>query len=1032
MQKIYVILFVFVGILTSQAQDTLVSGTVSDSSGTLPGVSVLIENSSQGTMTDLDGNYSINIKDGQVLVFSFVGYQTQKIAYKGQANVNILLSEESANLDEVIITVPYGTANKKTYTGSVGLVQAKNIEKAQVSNVSKVLEGTIAGVQSFSSSGQPGSEATIRIRGIGSINANSKPLYVVDGVPYEGELNAIAATDIESMTVLKDATAATLYGSRAANGVIMITTKQGTRETAPQIEISAKHGISSRARNDYRVLGTNDYMELQWEAIRNGQMDAGGKSPEAAAEYASQNLISQIGINPYGTNNPMPVGTDGKLLPGLKPLWSDNWDDALQQNARFTDVNVRVSGGGKNTRYFVSGGFLNDQGYVIESGFKRYNLRSNIVVDAKDWLEVGLNVAASSSIQNFPKQDDSEQSNVILFARVMPSFYPIYQRDLATGAYLVDPNTGGRMFDYGNYRASSYAKYNLIASMPHDLSEIKKDIASVRTYGQIKFLDNLKFKSSLSVDYNSTNNHNVTNPLYGPSVEYGGSVDRKNTRTVSMTFNNVLNYNLDIDDKNAISAMVGQEFYSYDSNYFGGQREQLIMNGYFEPDAASKVIDFFGKADEYKMLSFFGNAQYSYDKKYYLSASFRRDGSSRFSPDSRWGNFWSFGASWRIIDEEFMNQYRDTWLSNLLFRASYGAQGNDNVGYYAYQALYAIQNNLGDPGLVTSRLGTEDLSWETNLNMNIGLDFGFFNERLSGTIEYFERRSKDLLFDRDLASSTGFTSIQENIGAMKNYGWEFTLNGTPIMTEDWRWSVGLNLTTYKNKITSLPSEAIWSGNKKWVKGGSLYDFYLPEWAGVNPANGNAQWYLQNGDGSKTITDDYSQVDKVEHKVKQGNSLPDVSGGFSTELTYQNWSLSANFAYNIGGKIYNGDKMSLYRSSGGGTNWSTDMLNRWTPDNPNTDVAKVSTHPKSAWNQSSDRFLVDRSYLKLKNLTVSYNVPQEWLKKVRLSSASVYFQAENLFTWTKEQGLDPEQTFDGSTYFRYPAMKTISLGINVKL
>ncbi|MGL4582082.1 MAG: SusC/RagA family TonB-linked outer membrane protein [Flavobacterium sp.] len=1032
MQKIYTILFVFVGVLNLHAQEKLVTGSVTDASGTLPGVSVLIQGSDEGTMTDLDGKYSIKVNDGQVLVFSFIGYKPQNIIYKGQSLINVALKEESNELGEVLITVPYGTANKKTYTGSVGLIQAKNIEKSQVSNISKVLEGTIAGVQSFSSSGQPGSEATIRIRGIGSINANSKPLYVVDGVPFEGELSSISATDIESMTVLKDATAATLYGSRAANGVIMITTKQGTRETAPQIEISAKHGISSRARNDYKVLGTNQYMELQWEALRNGQMEGGNMNAQAAGEYASRNLIGAIGINPYGLENPMPVGFDGKLLPGLQPLWKDNWDDALTQNARYTDVNLRVSGGAKNVRYFFSGGLLNDQGYVVESGFKRYNFRSNIVVDAKDWLEIGLNVAGSSSVQNFPKQDDSEQSNVILFARVMPEFYPIYQRDLSTGAYLKDPTTGGNMFDYGNYRASSYAKYNLVATMPHDLSEIKKDVASVRTYGQITFLDNLKFKTSLSVDYNSTNNHNVTNPLLGPSSEYGGNVERKNTRTVSMTFNNVLNYNLDIDDKNSISAMAGQEFYSYNSNNFGGLSEQLIMDGYFEPDAASRIVDFFGKADEYKMLSFFGNAQYSYDKRYYLSASFRRDGSSRFSPDNRWGNFWSFGASWRIIDEEFMSKYRDTWLSNLLFRASYGAQGNDNVGYYAYQALYAITSNLNEPGLVTSRLSTPELSWETNLNLNIGLDFGFFNDRLTGTVEYFERQSKDLLFSKDLAPSLGFTSIQENVGAMKNYGWEFTLDGYPVMTDDWKLHLGMNLTTYKNKITSLPTNNMWSGNKKWVEGGSLYDFYLPEWAGVNPTNGNAQWYIQNADGTKTVTDDYSKVNNEASKIKMGNSLPDVTGGFLTELTYKDWTMSANFAYNIGGKLYNGDKMSLYKQSGGGTNWSADMLDRWTPENPNTDVAKVSTNPKSQWNQSSDRFLVDRSYLKLKNLTVSYNVPQEWLRRVKLSSVSVYFQAENLFTWTKEQGLDPEQTFEGTTYFRYPAMKTLSVGLNVKL
>ncbi|SDH31782.1 SusC/RagA family TonB-linked outer membrane protein [Myroides phaeus] len=1031
MQKIYTILFVFASIITLQAQERLVSGNVSDTGGTLPGVSVIIQGTNQGTMTDLDGGYSIKVNEGQVLEFSFIGYQTQKVTYKGQEVINVTLQYESSELSEVVIQVPYGTANKKTYTGSVGLIQAKTIEKSQVSNVSKALEGSVAGLQSFSASGQPGSEATIRIRGVGSINAKSDPLYVVDGVPYEGGLSAIAASDIESISVLKDATAATLYGSRAANGVIMITTKQGKRETEPQIEITAKHGISNRARSDYKQLSTNQYMELQWEAIRNGQMDNSKMSASEAAAYASTNLVNSIGINPYGLDNPNPVGLDGKLLPGLKPLWNDDWSDALSQNARYTDVNLRVSGGSAKSRYYVSGGYLNDQGYVLESGFKRFNLRSNIIMDAKDWLEIGMNVSASHSIQDYPKQDDSAITNVIGFARGLPSFYPIYERNLTTGEYLIDPSTGERIFDYGNYRKTSYNKYNLVATLPQDKSEIKKDVATFRTYGQIKFLENLKFKSSLNIDYNSTYNHNVSNPDFGPSAANGGSVSRRNTRTVSMTFNNVLNYNLDIDDKNSLSLMVGQEYYQYDSNYFGGVRQQIIKAGFEEPDAASRLVDFYGKADAYKMMSFFGNAQYSYDKKYYLSASYRRDGSSRFSPKNRWGDFWSVGASWRIIDEDFMSNYRDTWLSNALFKASYGAQGNDNIGYYAYQSLFSIYNNLGESGLVASRLETPELSWETNMNLNIGLDLSFFNNRLNTSIEYFERRSKDLLFDKALAPSLGFSSIQENVGAVNNYGWEFTVDGSPIQTDDWRLHLGLNLTTYKNKITSLPTKEMWSGSKKWIEGGSIYDFYMVEWAGVNSANGNPQWYIQNTDGTKRITEDYSELE-VKDKVYKGNSLPDVTGGFQAELAYKNWELSANFTYTIGGKIYNRDKLSLYRESGDGGTWSRDMLDRWTPENPNTDVVRLTTDPKSSWTKESDRFLVDRSFLKLKNITLTYNLPQEWLRKIKLNSASLFFQAENLFTLTKEQGLDPEQTFAGTTYFRYPSMRTISLGLNVKL
>lgn len=1030
MQRILFFLLTLFSLTNVLGQDRTLTGVVFDQTGALPGVSVLLEGTDHGVMTDFDGNFTISVDDSSVLLFSYIGYVSQRVNVGTQTSLNVHLKEDQQTLEEVVIQVPYGTANRKTYTGSVGVISGANIQKSQVANVSKALEGSVAGLQSFSSSGQPGSEATIRIRGIGSINAASDPLFVVDGVPYEGGLSAISASDIESISVLKDATAATLYGSRAANGVIMITTKQGVRDSEAVVDVTFKQGFSDRARKDYNQVGTNDYMELQWEALRNGRMDSNSSSLQEANEYATRNLIGSIGINPYGLNNPDPVGLDGKLKQGLTPLWNADWEDALTQNATYTDLNVRISGGGKNSRYYVSGGFLNDQGYVLESGFKRFNLRSNIIIDAKDWLEVGVNVAASHSVQDYPKQDDSALNNVILTARSLPGFYPIYQRDLITGDYLLDPSTGNRMYDYGTYRTSSYSRYNLVATLPHDQNQYLRDVATFRTYAQILLRDNLKFKTSLNVDYNSTNTHNVANPDMGPSAEYGGSVLRENNRKVSMTFNNVLNYDLDLNDNSTLSIMAGQEYFHRDSNYFGGAREQLIAMGFDEPDAASRLISFYGKADSYRMLSFFGNAQYSYDGKYFLSASYRADGSSRFDKANRWGSFWSVGASWRLVEEDFLSGARDKFLNNLLFKASYGAQGNDNIGLYAYQGLYAIQNNLGESGLVPSRLPTPELSWETNLNLNIGLDFSMFDYRFNGSVEYFERQSKDLLFARNLAPSMGYSSTDVNIGGIKNYGWEFSFDGYPIRTEDWKLQLGINLTAYKNKITSLPSDEMWNGNKLWTEGGSIYDFYLMEWAGVNPSNGNAQWFLQNSDGSKTVTEDYSQL-TVKDRVYKGSSLPDVSGGFFTNLQYKSWQLSANFVYVIGGKIYNRDKLSLYRQNAAGNTWSVDMLDRWTPDNVDTDVARLTSNPKSSWTNESDRFLVDRTFLKLKTLTFSYDLPKEFLSKARISSASVFIQAENLFTLTKEQGLDPEQTFGGVTYYRYPAMRTISMGVNLK-
>lgn len=1014
--------------ITMSAQEITVKGKVTAQGEEMPGVSVAIKGRSQGTITSIDGTYQLSAKGNETLVFSFIGYETVSVPINKRSIIDVDLKESTQMVEEVVITVPYGTAKKSTFTGSASFVSGVTLEKSQVSNVSKALQGTVAGLQSFSSSGQPGSDATILIRGVGSVNASNTPLYVVDGVPYDGNLSSIASSDIASITVLKDAASAALYGSRAANGVIMISTKQGTKESTPNIELSAKYGFSSRARADYKQVNTNQYYELYWEALRNFRMD-NGYSADESAEYASSNLIGNLGINPYGTGIAQPVGLNGKLVAGATPLWDDSWDEALSQNAHYTDLNVRVSGGGKNTNYFVSGGYMDDQGAYIGSGFKRYTLRSNLTTDINKWLQVGLNVSGSHSIQDYPKQDDSTISNVVLFARSVPSFYPIYKRDPATGAYLEDEYQN-RVFDYGEYRPSSYAKYNLVASLPHDKNEIKRDAASARGYLQITPIEGLSYKMSINIDYNSKYDHFYTNPTYGPSALTGGGVSKANVRTTGMTFNNVVNYQRTFHKLHNLRLMAGHEYYEFNSSNFGGSRSKVIMDGFYEPDAASSLNSFYGNSDQYKLLSFFGSAEYSYNQKYFASASVRSDGSSRFHPDNRWGTFWSVGGSWKIMQEAFLEEAAQSWLSNLGLRMSYGAQGNDNIGYYAYQALYSIKNNLGESGLHASRLATPNLSWETNLNLNIGLDFGFWSNRLSGSIEFFERRSKDLLFSKNLVPSSGFSSIDENIGAIKNYGWEFQLGGYPIMTEDWKWKLSFNATTYKNKITSLPSPEMWSGNKKWVKGGSLYDFYLIEWAGVNPDNGNPQWYRYSN-SEKVITEDYSST-KENDRIKSGNSLPDLTGGLQSDLSFKDLSLSFLFSYSLGGQIYNGDKTSLMSQGSAGNAWSVDMLDRWTPDNRYTDVPRLTTSSKSAWTSSSDRFLVDRSYLRLKNITLSYTLPKPVLKLLMVKDVSLFAQAENLLTFTKQQGLDPEQTYSGSTYFRYPTMKTVSFGINMKL
>lgn len=1016
------------------AQNMTVKGKVTANGLEMPGVTVSVKGTAGGTITSLDGDFTIKADAGSVLVFSFIGYETVEVPVKGNGPINVELREKTTDLDEVVIAVPYGTAKKSTFTGSAGVVDKKIIANSQVASVSQALQGSVAGLQSFSASGQPGEDATILIRGVGSVNASTTPLYVVDGVPYDGALSSISNQDIASITVLKDAAAASLYGSRAANGVVMITTKQGSKKSAPSIEISAKYGFSDRAVKDYEQVSTEQYFMLEWEAIRNMRMNLkkNPDTPEAAAAYATQNLIlNYIGINPYGTAYPQPIGTDGKLIEGARLLWNDSWEDALSQDAHYTDLSARVSGGSENSQYYFSLGYMDNQGAYIGSGFKRYTLRANITSDLTKWLQVGVNVGLTHSIQDFPKSDDSSLGNVVLAARSIPSFYPVYERDPETGAYVLDEN-GQRVYDYGKYRHGSYAGYNQAQSMLYDKNEIKRDAASVRGYLQVTPIEGLTYKMSLNIDYNSRFTHDYANPTYGKEP-VTGSVSKRNTRTTGMTFNNVVNWEHTFGEVHNVRLMAGQEYYEFNTSNFGGSRSNVITDGYFEPDVASTLTEFSGNSDQYKLLSYFGQAEYNYAQKYFASVSMRADGSSRFHPDNRWGAFWSFGGSWKIGREAFVEEAAGSWLSDLTLRASYGAQGNDNVGYYAYQALYGIGSFLGETALTTSRLDTPELSWETNLNANIGLDFSLWSNRLFGTVEWFQRTSKDLLFARDLVPSSGFSSIDDNIGKVRNYGWEFTLGGTPILTRDWTWRLSVNATTYKNEIVSIPTDVMWSGTKKWVKGGSLYDFWMYEWAGVDPETGDAQWYMTDTEtGERVKTTNYGSLTSQD-KVKVGNALPKVSGGFQSDLTWRDLSLSMTFAYSIGNKIYNRDKASLMGVSGAnGSTMSKDLLNRWTPENTQTDVPRLEYDQTSYFTSASTRWLVDGSYLRLKTVTLNYNLPKKWIQPAMLKDVSIYVQGENLLTFSKQQGLDPEQALGGVTYWRYPAMKTLSFGINVKL
>ncbi|ASK31570.1 SusC/RagA family protein [Chryseobacterium sp. T16E-39] len=930
------------------------------------------------------------------------------------------------DIDEVVV-VAYGKAKRTSYTGSVATISSEKINNRPVTNITKALEGQVAGLRAVSASGQPGATATIRIRGIGSISASSNPLFVVDGIPFDGNINSISPNDIESISVLKDATASSLYGSRGANGVIIVTTKSG-KKGEPRVNFNISQGFSGRAVKDYEQVNTDQYFQLYWEALRNGYRSS-QISSQQAAQMATNNLVNELGINPYGQNYVNPVGTDGKLLPGAKALWNDDWRDILQRVASRNQVDLDFSGGNEKGNYFFSLGYLDDKGIAIGSGFKKYSTRLKINNEVKKWLTIGANLSYTNSLQEAPPSSDSRTDNIINAARVIPSFYPYYERN-PDGSYHLDAN-GNYIYDFGKYRpTAALQNQNAAATLPLDKNENREDNFSGKGYLDFTFLPELKFKSSFSIDLVNYNGHYYSNALLGEGRETGGSVTKTNSRTLSYTTSNILTYDKKFNQHH-FNILGGQEFYHYEYQTISGNRSQFSLPYYYEPDAAALLGGFSGNSDKLGLLSFLGKVEYDFKNTYFISGSVRADGSSRFSRENRWGTFWSVGGSWKVSNEAFIKDLN--FFDQLTLRASYGGQGNDKLStYYAYQSLYGFYNNLGEGGTVARRLPTPDLKWETNLNSNIGLEFAILKNRIKGNVEYFQRKSKDLLFDRPLAPSLGFSGYSANIGELKNTGFEFSLFTTPVKTNDFQWDVDVNLTTLKNKITKLPKGPIVTGTKLLQVGGSVYDFFIPEWMGVDPSNGAPLWkYIYQDANGNTVEGTTSEYAKAT-KTLQGSSLPKVSGGVTTSITYKNFDFSGLVTFSIGGKILDTDyTMLMSNGSNGGRAWSAEMLNRWTPENPNTDVPALSTKTNN-WTSTSSRFLYSGTYARVKSVSLGYTLPSDYFGKLGLKKFRIYLQAENLLTFYKHKGMDPEQAIDGTTYYRYPAMRTITFGLQATL
>jgi TonB-linked SusC/RagA family outer membrane protein len=648
-----------------------------------------------------------------------------------------------------------------------------------------------------------------------------------------------------------------------------------------------------------------------------------------------------------------------------------------------------------------------------------------------NWFDAGVNISASTSYQKSPTQEDSNTGNYANFQRLVSNIYPVYERN-PDGTYVLDED-GNRKYDYGVWRPSTAAAgSNILGSAAHSIFGSKNDAVSIRTNFNITFLKGLIWKTTGAVNYSASSSHSYSHSYYSTGVmsDGAGSASRSAGRNLGYTVNSFIDYSFDLHNEHSFNILAGPEVYVTNSSSLSGGRTGFQILGKTEPSAGSTSGTFSGTSSDYHLSSWLGKLDYNFLQRYYFSASLRRDGSSRFSKQSRWGNFWSVGASWNVKQEDFLKDIDK--INNLNLRFSYGAQGNDNVGNYAYGGFYSISNSLDRLGLLPSDLPTPDLKWETNLNFNVGVDVALFNNRLIAQIDVFNRQSKDLLFTKPLAPSSGYSGISANIGSLSNRGIDGQITGVPVLNKNFRWDVTLNFGHYTNKITKLPQKEIISGNKKLEEGSSIYDFYIKEWAGVNPENGKALWYKNETDANGNVTSRTTTESQNEATFDyHGSSLPDFYGGLNNSFTYKGFNLSFLISYSIGGYIYDGDYVWVVHSGySPGRSWSTEALSRWTPENRNTDFPRLS-YISDVWNTTvSTRFLYSATYARLKQFSLSYSLPRKIISAINLKGVKVGINGENLLTLFGHQGLDPEQTVSGTTYYRYPAQKAVSFTVDV--
>ena len=1028
------------------SQTITVKGHVSDAvtGEAIPFAAVQLKGTSDGVSSDIDGNYSIQAPSNGTLVISSMGYSPVEVSIAGKTVQNVALTPDSEALDETII-VAYGTAKKSSFTGSASVVKSEQLDKISGNGFADALQGMSAGVQVVNNEGNPGAEPRIQIRGISSMSGKTTPLYIVDGMPYDGSINSINPSDIESMTVLKDAAASSLYGSRAANGVIVITTRKG-KAGKPTVNFRAGWGTSDLAVPYMTKANPSEQLINNWIALYNDQVYLHGMNSQDAGDYASENAVG-ISVNPvrnsrgetwYVTPFEWPgsanqfVLHDGngnpRINPNLKQVWKDSdweWNDIIFSHKLRQEYGVDVSGStdsGK-TNYFISGGYLDDKGYSNDDFYKRYSFRANAETQITKWLSMGGSLAYS-----YARQNTRGYNRALGFHTSLTS---PYLRNNDNTDWVYSAKTGDRMYDWATMNANFFGlpaigKGNYWSN-ENDESFTSHDYTTISAKYFVNFAlpFDLNFRSSIGIDDNLVNTYGYDSAVhgedqiapYGITVKTnGGSANRTSDKVISATWNNILSWDKQFGDHH-INLMAGHEFYTYTNTYNYGYGEGIMSLGQYELASCTadyKEVD--SDRIRYSLLSFLGKVDYNYKGKYYLSASFRRDGSSRFSKESRWGNFWSVGGSWRISNEDFLKN--SGWLDNLVLRASYGTSGNDRLFtrsssdgragdeiFYAYQAYYETDNFYGSAGYRPSSIATPDLKWEKNQQFNVGIDFSVLNGRIGGTVEYYSRGSKDLLYYLELpisaqvGSATGYNT---NLGDVRNSGIEVTLNTTPVRTRNFTWNLDVNMSTLKNEVTYLPGGAYTYANRgisyRLEEGHSLYEFYNVKNAGVDLQTGLMQYWIKDGNGGWKKTTDYSQVTTDDYQWG-GTAIPKAFGSITNSFKWGNVDFSFMWYGSFGAKLFN----YMFFESGTmrtGVGLMQDVVfdKAWRNPGDNATYPRFSYEKAGDNRKASDFFVFNNDYVRLRNATIGYTLPSRVIKKAKMSNVRFYVSGDNLLTF----------------------------------